>query len=96
MVKFSWDELKNAANQKKHGIPFEEARAVFESADYLEIFDQDHSETEDRFIAIGLVGRGLIVVVWAESEPGTRRIIGARFATRREQSLYETWRGTWK
>jgi uncharacterized protein len=28
-LRFEWDERKVAANQKKHGVSFEEARTVF-------------------------------------------------------------------
>jgi uncharacterized DUF497 family protein len=92
-VKVSWDDAKNTANQKKHGISFDEAQFVFTSGDYLEIFDREHSETEDRFIAIGLIGRGLIVMVWTQSEEDTTHIISARFAPKREQKLYESFEG---
>ena len=92
-VKFEWDESKNIANQKKHGVSFEEASAVFTTDDYLEIFDDEHSETEDRFIAIGLVSRGLIVVVWALSDDETARVISARLATSNEEGLYEAYMG---
>jgi uncharacterized DUF497 family protein len=48
-LKFEWDEAKNRANQRKHGVSFDIARTLFESnADYLEIFDDEHSITEDR------------------------------------------------
>ena len=65
------------------------ARKLFEAggAQYLEIFDEDHSEIEDRFIAIGPIDRGLVVVVYIEPEEGRVRIIGARLASRREQDL---------
>lgn len=53
-----------------------------------EIFDEDSSETEDRFIAIGPVKRGLILVVWTPREDDTLRIISARWASDREQALY--------
>ncbi len=66
--------------------------ALFESAvDYLEIFDEDHSEAEDRFIAIGAIERGLVVVVYTEPEEDLVRIIGARMASKREQSLYRSY-----
>ncbi len=69
-------------------MSFEEARRLFESnVDYLEIFDSDHSDFEDRFIAIGPIRRGLVVVVYTEREEGIIRIIGARFANKNEQSL---------
>jgi uncharacterized DUF497 family protein len=88
-VNFEWDEAKDLANRQKHGLGFAEAAQLFESSDeYLDIFDVDHSESEDRFIAIGPIARGLIVVVYIEPEKDTIRIISARKATRREQSLF--------
>ena len=89
-VKFTWDEQKNATNQAKHGVSFEEASSLFPSgADYLEIFDEGHSEEEDRFIAIGPISRGVVLVVWTEQDEETIRIIGARPATKRERTHYE-------
>jgi len=91
-VRVAWDEAKNLANQRKHGISFEEAEELFASrSDYLEIFDEAHSESEDRFIAIGPVTRGLILVVWTEQDEDTLRIISARWANEREQALYHSY-----
>jgi uncharacterized DUF497 family protein len=88
-VDFEWDEAKDLGNQRKHGLSFGEARRLFESgADFLEIFDAEHSEFEDRFITIGPIDRGVIVVVYTEREEDLIRIIGARMATKREQALY--------
>ena len=87
-----WDEAKNAANHRKHGIRFEEATTLFASdVDYLEIFDAEHSITEDRFIAIGPIRRGLILVVWTERDEETIRIISARWATATEGALYRKY-----
>jgi len=48
------------ANRQNHGLRFAEAAELFESGvEHLEIFDVDHSESEDRFIAIGPIARGL-------------------------------------
>ncbi len=58
--------------------------------DYLEIFDADHSHIEDRFIAIGPVDRGIVVVVYTERDEDRIRIIGARFANKREQDFYRS------
>jgi uncharacterized DUF497 family protein len=88
-VKVDWDDAKNVANQKKHGVSFEEAGQLFTSGtDYLEIFDEAHSDDEDRFIAIGPIVRGLVLVVWTEREDDTLRIIGARWATKSERNQY--------
>jgi uncharacterized protein len=65
------------------------AAAIFRSGeDYLELFDDVHSEAEDRFISIGPIGRDLGVVVWTENEDDIVRIISARRATALERKLY--------
>ncbi len=58
--------------------------------DYLERFDDRHSDDEDRFIAIGPIRRGLVMVVWTERDGDVVRIISARWATRREQALFRS------
>ena len=96
-VDFEWDDAKDLSNQRKHGLSFAEARQLFESgADYLEIFDVEHSEFEDRFIAIGPIDRGLVVVVYTEREDDRIRIIGARLANKREQALYRSYMDQYK
>lgn len=91
---FEWDENKNLANQSKHGISFEEAQQLFQSdTDYLEIFDDAHSDHEDRFIAIGPIPHGVIMVVFTEREEDIVRIISARPATKREQEMFRRHSG---
>jgi uncharacterized DUF497 family protein len=88
-VRVTWDHDKNLANQSKHGVSFEEAGELFTSGvDYLEIFDEAHSEIEDRFVSIGPIRRGLVLVVWTERDEDVVRIISARWATRRERALF--------
>ena len=84
-----WDESKSRTNRKKHGVSFEEASALFSRGDdYLEIFDDAHSDEEDRFIAIGPIKKGLVLVVYTERDEDTFRLISARWATKREAELY--------
>lgn len=85
----NWDPQKNEANVRKHGVSFEEAQAIFLSgADYLEVYDEEHSAGEDRFIAIGPISRGLVLVVWTERDEDVIRIISARWATPNERDLF--------
>jgi uncharacterized DUF497 family protein len=92
-VRVTWDRAKNLSNQKKHGLSFEDASELFRSGvDYLELFDEDHSDEEDRFIAIGPIRRGLVLVVWTERDGDVVRIISARWATRNEQKLFRSHR----
>ncbi len=86
---FSWDPAKNRANKKKHGVSFEEAQELFTSGvEYLEIFDEANSIEEDRFLAIGPIRRGLVLVVWTERDEHILRIISARWATQHEADLF--------
>jgi uncharacterized protein len=87
-VRLEWDDAENLANQKKHGVSFEEAAALFDDeVDCLEIFDEQHSDAEDRFISIGPIERGLVLVVWTERVDDVIRIISARWTTKREGEL---------
>ena len=91
---FGWDHAKNLQNQRKHGLSFEEASRLFESDEQvLEIFDASHSDSEDRYIAIGPISRGMVVVVYAEPEESLIRIISARWANEREQTFYRSRMG---
>lgn len=89
-VRFSWDPAKDESNRSKHGLGFDEASELFRrSIDYLEIFDEAHSVSEERFIAIGPLVDGVVVVVFTEPDDDTIRILSARRATPREVALYQ-------
>lgn len=81
-----WDDDKNEANKRKHGISFELAALVFADEHYLELYDDEHSVDEDRYIAIGMVEDILFVVHTMRNE--TVRMISARLATKQERSFY--------
>lgn len=88
-MRIEWNDEKNHRNLLRHDLSFEEAQDLFLSGvDYLEIFDELHSNEEDRFIALGPVARGIIVVVWTGHDEDLVRIISARFATKRERRLF--------
>jgi uncharacterized DUF497 family protein len=57
-------------------------------ADFLELSDDKHSDQEDRMIAIGVIKRGVIMVVFTEQSDDTIRIMSARKATKEEIHLY--------
>ena len=86
-VKFEWDEEKERLNKHKHRITFGEAATIFLNTPLQVFFDPDHSDSEDRFIAIGIsLHSRTLVVIHCESQSGTVvRIISARKATKREQ-----------
>ena len=51
-MKFDWDENKNRINIKKHGISFEEAAFIFSDFNAISLFDEEHSQDEDRYIQL--------------------------------------------
>ena len=89
-LRFEWDPAKAAANLKKHGIGFDEARSVFADERAKLIADPGHSEDENRFILLGLSTRLKLLVVCHcyRSKNNTIRIISARKATATESRNY--------
>jgi uncharacterized protein len=88
-VRFEWDPDKEAANRTKHDVGFAEAVELLSSdTDYLEIYDEAHSFDEERFIAIGPIARGTVLVVWTERMEEITRIISARWTTKQERELF--------
>jgi len=86
---FEWDPEKAEANLSKHGVSFAEAVTIFGDPLSMNMSDPDHSESEQRFIVLGMSDRyRLLVVSYTERSPLTR-IISARMATRHERKQYE-------
>ena len=86
---FEWDAKKAQANLSKHGVSFAEAVTAFGDPLSMNMPDPDHSDSEQRFIVLGMSDRfRLLVVSYTERLPRTR-IISARLATRKERKQYE-------
>ena len=86
MRQYSWDETKNRENLAKHGLGFQDARAVFDGA-CVTFEDTRRDYGEPRFITLGrLEGR---VVVIAHTPRGRHtRVISMRKANSREAKRY--------
>ena len=94
MVKFIWDENKNRANLKKHGVDFNDAVRAWFDPDRLDYFDADHSsDMELRWIFLGALAGVVLFVVETEPNEETVRIISARRALKNEQEAYYANRG---
>ena len=93
-IRFEWDPGKSAANQRKHGVSFEEAQSVFFD-DRAILLDDPDEEREDRFVLLGISAnlRTLVVCHCYRSDDEAIRIISARRAHREERRDYERrWR----
>ena len=88
-LSFEWDEKKNASNQKKHGVSFDETTTVF-SDDLARLISDPDSEGEERFILMGMSSHPRILTVChCERSSDVIRIISARKADKSERKQYE-------
>ena len=87
-MRFEWDDEKNKSNILKHGFDFADAWEIFE-APLLAGLDDREDYGEDRWIGIGLLRGRIIVVVFTERDPETKRLISLRKASRHERIKYE-------
>lgn len=93
-LEFTWDPAKAASNLTKHGVPFAQGATVFADALALTVFDDAHSEFEERWFTLGMASDGKLLAVshtYTATGPASARvrIISAREATRNERRQYE-------
>jgi uncharacterized DUF497 family protein len=91
---FEWDATKARQNSRHHQVTFERGATIFLDQNATSIFDEGHSQDEDRWITLGLDRTGTLLVVChtyrEETETSARiRIISARRATKNEAKQYE-------
>ena len=90
MISFEWDEKKNRANIRKHGVTFEEAMTVFFDDNAILFDDPEHSDREERFLLLGMSTEANVMIVChcCRQSDTVIRIISARKATRKEEQRY--------
>ena len=85
-MKFEYDPVKSAGNKAKHGIDFEEAKALWKDEDRLEAMILRPGEK--RYLLVGLIGSlhwTAIITYRGEAV----RIISVRHARHDEVERYE-------
>ena len=91
-MKFEWDRNKERINIRKHGITFEQASYVFADPFALNLYDNNHSDHEDRWVLLGkFLNETLLLVIHTfKDDKGMElvRIISERKATRAENKIY--------
>jgi hypothetical protein len=87
-MRFTWDERKNQANIRKHGLDFADAKEIF-SGPMLVALDDREDYGEERWIGIGVLRTFAAVVVYVEREDDVVRVISLRKALSHERAAYE-------
>ena len=86
-MEFEFDSTKSDGNKKKHGIDFDEAQALWNDPDLIEI--PVKTSDEPRFLAIGKIsGKHWSGIITYRN--GTIRIISVRRSRKEEVDLYES------
>jgi len=85
--------VKARQNLKKHGVSFERAARIFLDPFAVSIFDEKHSDDEDRWITNGSEANEVLLVVMhtfrdIDANTAIIRIISARKADREEAHQY--------
>ena len=85
-MEFEFDPKKSENNKKKHGIDFDEAQALWNDLDLMEI--PVKTSNQPRFLVIGKISEkhwsGIITYI-----SGKIRIISVRRSRKEEVELYE-------
>ena len=88
-MQFEWNKNKAVKNLSKHGVSFEEAKTVFDDPLYVDFYDPEHSESEERYLIVGESDRGRLLIVSYTERGDAVRLISAREVTRTEREAYE-------
>ena len=86
---FEWDRDKAASNFAKHQVSFDEAKTVFQDPLYLDFYDPDHSDSEERYLIVGRSEQDKVLIVSYTERENAIRIISARKVTKAERKFYE-------
>ena len=88
-MQFEWNKNKAVKNLSKHGVTFEEAKTVFDDPLYVDFYDPEHSESEERYLIVGESDRGRLLIVSYTERGDVIRLISAREVTQNEREAYE-------
>ena len=85
---YEWDLAKNLENIKKHKVSFEQAKIAFEDPYKLCLYDEAHSQNEDRYIVLGNYEGLILFVNIVCVNDDFIRIISTRRAIKKEMEAY--------
>ena len=89
MKGFEWDDDKATRNLRTHDVGFDEAATAFNDPARVELLDESHSDEEPRYAIIGFSNAGRLLFVIFTMRHNVTRLISARKANKKHQSIYE-------
>src|SRR6185437_986523 len=88
-IEFEWYPSKAERNIRKHGVSFEEASTIFGDRRLLTVPDVEHSDDEERYLAIGKSEQGRLITLIFTDRSERIRMISARLSEPWERREYE-------
>ena len=90
VIGFQWDEGNARKSEENHGVSQAEAEQVFAREPLLIVPDVQHSQSEQRYNALGRteLGRLLHITFTLRHNDTAIRVISARDMSRRERNRY--------
>lgn len=86
-MKLEWDNNKNEANIKQHGIDFQDAVLIFEHPMLVKP-DTRKDYGENRSVGLGLLFEVIVVIVFTKRGDAIR-VISIRRANKNERKIYQ-------
>lgn len=88
-LEFDWDKNNKYKNWEKHKVDFRECEQIFFNRPLKTFYDTNHSQKEDRFIALGITDKRRRLNIIFTIRNKKIRVISARDMSQKEKKLYE-------
>lgn len=86
---FDWDKSSTEKNWKKHKVHYKECAEIFFNKPLKILYDDKHSQEEDKFIALGTTNEGRRLTIIFTSRNNKIRVTSARDQSKKERRYRE-------
>lgn len=86
---FDWDEGNISKNKEKHKVEYRECEEIFSNKPLVFIEDKQHSQSENRWGALGKTDKGRLLAVYFTIRNNKIRIISARDQGKKDTQAYQ-------
>ena len=86
---FDWDEGNINKNKEKHKVEYRECEEIFSNKPLVFIEDKQHSQSENRWGALGKTNKGRLLAVYFTIRNNKIRIISARDQGKKDKQAYQ-------
>lgn len=89
IITFEWDQGNRDKNFLSHRVTTDECEQMFFNLPFLAYDDPDHSQKEERWVALGITKLDRKLYIAFTMRDGKIRIISARDMDKNERHIYE-------